>query len=728
MTDYSNSKGSSDQEVGTGIMPKTEVLDLDVPSGSGTMFSRHIGDNVASSSGSNIRSSFIGMGFSSSLVDKVIYEKGEDDVDLLLETLFTYSALEKANSESSDSLDGLFSDIKDETSPPEFTAESHPEEALKKTESSNSLDALFGDKKDGSSTQKFVADVHPKEEPDVYNQRNGDKRASLLMMNFSVGEVKFAMDKLGEDASVNELVDFIIAAQIAKSSEKDAGNPDSREKNEDDNNEALFGTMEKTLRLLEMGFSENEISAAIEKFGSEVPISELADSIFAGQFSDACVEENKCSGLGWGMEPGLKRHFDMFEVKAEEYSLNDASHLRYTDLDRHRKGKRPKNEYYDDSSTFLGPVSWLEDRKPDLKAASCWMPPPQRGLHRDRFVMDKLSSNNLGSSLDKIAAKPPYFIYGNVVNVSSSSWAKISQFLHVREPEFVNTQFFSALSRKEGYVHNLPTESRFHILPKPPMTIEDAIPHTKKWWPSWDTRKQLNCLTSETTGISQLCDRLGRILTDSRGLLSIEKQKDILHHCWKWNLVWVGQYKLTPIEPEHLECILGYPLHHTRGPEFSFMERLESLKHCFQTDTLGYHLSVLKPIFPGGLAILSLFSGIGGAEVSLHRLGIHLRGVVSVETSEAKRRILQRWWHNSGQTGELVQIEDVHRLSTSKLESFMKKFGGFDLIVCQNPCTSSSKGSKMAVDSDTLAGFDFTLFCEFVRVLQGVRSIMERQQ
>lgn len=33
-------------------------------------------DNVASSSGSNLRSSFIGMGFLPALVDKVIEEKG----------------------------------------------------------------------------------------------------------------------------------------------------------------------------------------------------------------------------------------------------------------------------------------------------------------------------------------------------------------------------------------------------------------------------------------------------------------------------------------------------------------------------------------------------------------------------------------------------------------------------------------------------------------------------
>lgn len=39
---------------------------------------------------------------------------------------------------------------------------------------------------------------------------------------------------------------------------------------QDSNNEALFGIMEKTLQLLEMGFTENEISAAFEKCGEMI--------------------------------------------------------------------------------------------------------------------------------------------------------------------------------------------------------------------------------------------------------------------------------------------------------------------------------------------------------------------------------------------------------------------------------------------------------------------------
>ncbi|CAI9286143.1 unnamed protein product [Lactuca saligna] len=47
-----------------------------------------------------------------------------------------------------------------------------------------------------------------------------DKKASLLMMNFTIEEVEFAINKLGEDAPVNELVDFIFAAQLANADDK----------------------------------------------------------------------------------------------------------------------------------------------------------------------------------------------------------------------------------------------------------------------------------------------------------------------------------------------------------------------------------------------------------------------------------------------------------------------------------------------------------------------------
>jgi len=348
---------------------------------------------------------------------------------------------------------------------------------------------------------------------------------------------------------------------------------------------------------------------------------------------------------------------------------------------------------------------------------------PQKFSER-RLVKEEmpyLRSPNLHSNVTGLLSRPPYFFYANVVDVSQGTWRKLSQFLYATEPEFVNSQFFSALIRKEGYLHNLPTDRRFHIVPKPPMTIEGALPHTKKWWPSWDTRKQLSCISSENTGVIQLCERIGKMMMESQGFLSKEDQTDIIHQCKRLNLVWVGHHKLRPIEPEQVESILGYPREHTEFWGLQPTDRLTALKYCFQTDTIGYHLSVLKNMYPDGLRVLSVFSGVGGAEVALHRLGVRLKCVVSVEASEINQKILKRWWQNTGQTGALKQIGGIERLTSQTLEKYMNQFGGFDIIIGSNPGDFVRASSR-----DSSVDMDFNLFFEFVRVFQRVRSIMGR--
>ncbi|CAK9328897.1 unnamed protein product [Citrullus colocynthis] len=734
------------------IAPKEEVFDFRLPPD--RMYSRHVGDTGASSSGSNIRTFFIDMGFLPSLVDKVIEENGEDDVELLLNTLTTFSAEQKSTPESSGSLDGLRSGKKG-SNPPHFSTICHKQAVqslqTSKSESSDSLDSLFDDK---DAHNEISPVVIPKEEADDYYDANDTNKASLLMMNFTVDEVDFAIDKLGGDAPINELVDFIIAAQIAENLEKETDDVTfcRNELKKEENDETLFVTMEKTLRLLEMGFSENEVSLAIEKFGSETPVADLADSIVTGRIAGDYPGNVKCSPNSFGIG-GLHTPEDyMTKVKAEESSSAGVSLPRNVnieeilkgkrpkeenmddllnpiprfDVNKH-KGKRPKQEYADDLSSLYGP-GWVESKvNPNITRFD--IPPPSKlNLSMAKPPSPPLRLNP-SRSLDKMVAKPPFFLYGNVLDIARDSWEKVSKFLYAIEPEFVDTRSFSALSRTEGYVHNLPCENRSHILPMPPMTLQDAT-RTKKWWPSWDTRKYLSCINSETRGVSQLCDGLTKTLTDSHGRLSSQQQRDILHHCIALNLIWVSQFKLAPIEPEQLERVLGYPVNHTQDAESSSMERLQYLKYCFQTDTLGYHLSVLKPMFPEGLIVLSIFSGIGGAEIALHRLGIRLKAVISVESSAAKRRILKKWWHSSGQTGELEQIEDIQKLTSNNIHNLIKKYGGFDLVICQNPCSRCLSSSKLnqSGDAEGIASFDFSIFYEFVRVLQGVRNTMERKK
>lgn len=447
---------------------------------------------------------------------------------------------------------------------------------------------------------------------------------------------------------------------------------------------------------------------------------------------------NNFKSKSMGAEKVLDASFySKLALRTEESSQAAASKSKALDILDSFKGKQPNPEHVDEPISLQRPKPEFDNLNsysgparsvPKSPVSSKYLQRQQKSREKRMAAarVPKLIQPASCSSVDKMVAKAPLFFYGNVMNLSQDSWVKISQFLYAIEPEFVNTQFFSALSRKEGYIHNLPTENRFHILPKPPMAIEDVIPQTKKYWPSWDTRKQLSCISSETIGISQLCDRLRHMLINSKGLLSVEQQKDLLHQCRSLNLMWVGRNKLAPIEPESVERILGYPLHHTEADGLSLGERLQSLKHSFQIDTLGYHLSVLKSLYPEGVSVLSIYSGVGGAEITLNRLGIRLKAVVSVEPSETKRKILRQWWDKSDQTGELVQIATIQKLSSSALENLINKFGVFDFIICQNPYTYSPKSVTMAAaESESFAGLDFSMFYEFVRVLQRVRSAIK---
>lgn len=140
-------------------------------------------------------------------------------------------------------------------------------------------------------------------------------------------------------------------------------------------------------------------------------------------------------------------------------------------------------------------------------------------------------------------------------------------------------------------------------------------------------------------------------------------QKYVHYECRKWNLVWVGRNKLAPLEPDEVKMLLGFPKNHTRGGGISRTHRYKSLGNSFQVDTVAYHLSVLKDLFPAGMNLLSLFSGIGGAEVALRRLGIPLKNVVSMEISEVNRNIMRSWWEQTNQKGNLTHIADVQQLN-----------------------------------------------------------------
>jgi hypothetical protein len=305
-----------------------------------------------------------------------------------------------------------------------------------------------------------------------------------------------------------------------------------------------------------------------------------------------------------------------------------------------------------------------------------------------------------------------------VARAPKETWSTISKNLYGIKPEFVDSKHLCATARKRGYVHNLPLENRVH-LPLPPKTIFEAFPHYKQWWPEWDERTKLNCLQT-CKAPATVTQRIQLDLASSSSPPPATVRKQVMYQCKQWNLVWTGKNIAAPLEPDEMEQLLGFQINHTRG--VSKTERYKSLGNSFQVDTVAYHLSVLKRMFVNGVTVLSLFTGIGGAEVALHRLGIKIRAVVSVEKSEVNRRILKTWWDQTEQQGTLIEFEDVENLSNKLIESHTRRLGGFDLVIGGSPCNNLAGSNRH--HRDGLQGKESALFFQYVRILSVVKSVM----
>ncbi|KHN27446.1 DNA (cytosine-5)-methyltransferase DRM2 [Glycine soja] len=543
------------------------------------------GSGEASSSAvlanSKVLDHFVSMGFSREMVSKVIQEYGEENEDKLLEELLTYKALESS---------------------------SRPLQRIEPDPCSSENAGSSWD--DFSDTDIFSDD----EEIAKTMSENDDTLRSLVKMGYKQVEALIAIERLGPNASLEELVDFIGVAQMAKAED------------------ALLPPQEKL------------------------------------QYNDY-AKSNK------------RRLYD-YEVLGR---------------------KKPRGC----EKKILN-----ED---DEDAEALHLPNPMIG-----FGVPTESSFITHRRLPEDAIGPPYFYYENVALAPKGVWQTISRFLYDVEPEFVDSKFFCAAARKRGYIHNLPIQNRFPLLPLPPRTIHEAFPLTKKWWPSWDIRTKLNCLQT-CIGSAKLTERIRKAVEIYDEDPPESVQKYVLHQCRKWNLVWVGRNKVAPLEPDEVETLLGFPRNHTRGGGISRTDRYKSLGNSFQVDTVAYHLSVLKEMYPNGTNLLSLFSGIGGAEVALHRLGIPLKNVVSVEKSEVNRNIVRSWWEQTNQKGNLYDMDDVRELDGDRLEQLMSTFGGFDLIVGGSPCNNLAGSNR--VSRDGLEGKESSLFFDYFRILDLVKNM-----
>lgn len=457
---------------------------------------------------------------------------------------------------------------------------------------------------------------------------------------------------------------------------QDFSDSDSYIENEE-NTKPLSEIEKKLMSLVEMGYVELDASVAIDRCGPDSSITELTDFILAAQ---------------------LSREADALLPNEEKPRVNL--------IDR-----RKRKLFHCDLSGQKGQRKKLIDDDMLIR-----LPNPMIGYG----VPDDVSTI-VNRTIPECAIGPPFFYYENVALAPKGVWSDISRFLYEIEPEFVDSKYFCAAARKRGYVHNLPIKDRYPVVPIPPRTIHDALPLTRRWWPAWDKRNKLNCLQT-CVGSARLTDRIRKALEECPDVPPLSVQKYVLDECRKWNLVWVGRNKVAPLEPDEVEMLLGFPRNHTRGGGISRTDRYKSLGNSFQVDTVAYHFSVLKDLFPGGMTVLSLFSGIGGAEVALHRLGIPLKTVVSVEISETNRNIVRSWWEQTNQMGTLVDFADVQRVTTDVLEQLINTYGGFDLVVGGSPCNNLTGSNR--VSRDGLEGKESSLFYDYFRILDSVKCIM----
>nr|AOS89824.1 domains rearranged methyltransferase 1 [Phalaenopsis aphrodite subsp. formosana] len=453
----------------------------------------------------------------------------------------------------------------------------------------------------------------------------------------------------------------------------------------------------KLLLLVDMGYSPEDAAAAIDRCGHESTILELADSIHAAQIAEKSDE----------ME-----HY----YPKPRFEAGEGSSRRLTT--EKKKTNEPKQKLKK-SSTPRTRKDHVRKPSPDLDDAKIIIPKPMVGfgLPNQTCITQR--------TLPDEAIGPPYFYYENIALTPKGVWETISRILYNIKPEFVDSKYFCAAARKRAYIHNLPIEGRHQLLPIPPKTIQEALPMTKQWWPKWDQRTQLNCLHTSIATI-KITENITRALRDSGENPKASVRDYIIRECRKWNLVWIGHHRVAPLEPSEFEMLLGFPINHTRGGGTSRTERYKSLGNSFQVDTVAYHLSVLKKMFPDGINVLSLFSGIGGAEVALHNLRIFMKTVVSVEKSEINRNILRNFWRQTRQKGNLIDLEDVRQLDGDMIESLMKQYGPFDLVIGGSPCNNLTGSNRYTRDG--LEGEHSSLFYDYFRVLDIVKSLMAKKR
>ncbi|KAJ7539165.1 hypothetical protein O6H91_11G079300 [Diphasiastrum complanatum] len=607
----------------------------------------------------------------------------------------------------------------EEDKPNECHQTANDEDLTASTESDNvnldEISSFSGSDLDNETNLKTADDQIPQTE------------ATLLNMGFDPELVNRAVKAHGEPCSIATLVDFV----IGHSADPELRNPVIEGGETFTPEEEL----DNSSKLQKMGFPSDVVMHAIRICG-DADYNILVDYIIAHELGNSEKEElattmtNEQSrkyyepSLGTKLRKKMKKAAkkDLKEAWSEDDGLHD---IKISDsdesvsLDESESWERTsvtvsKKRHFEERKSLGRCTTLLKSSKVVLTSGLQFMLPSRMtGFGTPGFPV-------LSREVDPQNKVPPYFYYEDVASMPKIAWDTIIRHFDGIEPEFVDAKYFCACHRQRGYVHNLPVEGRKLILPQPPMTIQELLPRTTEYWPSWDPRTKFHCINTKSAS-DFLCKKIrGYLLDAGNADPPLHIQKEILEACSEWNLIWSGPGQPAPLEPHEIELLLGFDEDHTRGASNKTV-RIKSLGNSFQIHTIAYHLSVLKALYPTGIRVLSLFSGTGGAEVALHKLGIRLQYVASVENIHSNKLVVESWWKKSGQRGKLKQLEDITNLTTDVLQRLIDEAGGFDLIIGGSPCNDLSGNM---IRRTGLGGPDSCLFHEFPRILRTVRGIM----
>ncbi|CAM6092876.1 unnamed protein product [Calypogeia fissa] len=577
-----------------------------------------------------------------------------------------------------------------------------------------------------------------------------DNETYLLGMGFSVKDVTDAIEACGSNGDVNRLVTHIInnIVDLPESNWEDCDLVDDdmvdvdyqkRAKKEDlairelsDRGHSILSK----LRRMGYSFTAKMVVEAIQACGKDADEEVLVDYLLRiderslrGDSNGEAQHLTKLEQLQWlgctstaACLRAIDNNCDADLDELLDYYYAEELQDREDDP-RTRLKKRRRKE-----NSVSTKVSKLLQRKPK-KLEYYEEDEPEEYLpkfHRNMKGFGLPGEPVIPRVLSEDISRPPYFYFENVAYTPKHEWSNIQRHLYNIEPEFIDSLNFSPCRRPRGYIHNLPVEGRVDILPKLPMSVQELIPGAAGFWPAWDERIKLNTINTRAASEfvrRQIQENLEAMETGNPSSRDI---KTIMYWAKKWNLVWIKPGVLAPLTPDEIETCLGFDVSHTRVL-YSPTDRVRVLGNSFQVTTVAYHLSVLRPIYRNGIRVLSLFSGIGGAEVALHKLGIFLKLVVSVEIDDKARMVVDSWWKTTNQKGTLIHtFTDVKEVDSRAIQGLVDEFGGFDLVIGGSPCNNLSGNNRCSRTG--LAGPASVTFFEFPRILAEVRDYMGQKR